>query len=552
MSGEPRIEGVSGRIPRDWRACGRGAIAALALAMAWPLVGDHSHAAGSPVDRDARTLTPSSEVRELPVRYPFTLPRGALELPRRMGGAEPARAQRGGLDFSLVGTLPGFWNWNCAFGDADHDGRREICAVVYDNASQWYHTRFIEHQGGNVYTTEAEVPYYYPFAMGDFDGDGLSDVLAQAGAFLQIFESSSPGGFPDHLAWQSPALTNVIGYPTIGDSDGDGRTEIIHSINYFVGQAELIIFEHTGVNDQYVQRYRVNTPSSVGREKQVADVDQDGRGEILIGADDGKVHVYEATGASWSPVAAIGVLGVAVTGVEAGADADHDGRREIYASGSSVSGWVTRVFEADGDNSYVFDGQAVLTDNYFGTSYNELRDFDGDGELELLMSGGVIYLFERTLGWNYAGQIDDPDGGVHSAVFADDLNGNGRAEVIWHVESSVESSVKTLVFESEATVAVGDPVRDPMPLAVWPNPVRGGASIRMQGMSAGADRPDRLDWVTLETIDPIGRLVAHSRVRADFREMRWNGADLSAGVYLVRVRGAGGAILGSARVSVVR
>ena len=149
---------------------------------------------------------------------------------RRTESRPPTVRAGGGLDFQIIAELDGMFNWNCAFGDTDHDNQREIIAVVELAGTFEIRTRYFEEQANNHYVIVQDVPYYYPFESGDLDGDGLSEVVSQWGPFIRVYESSSPTGHPDHLSWQSPALINVIGYPTIGDTDGDGRQEIIHSV----------------------------------------------------------------------------------------------------------------------------------------------------------------------------------------------------------------------------------------------------------------------------------------------------------------------------------
>ena len=446
----------------------------------------------------------------------------------------PAR----GLEFQRIADLDGMYGWVCGFGDTDHDNQREIIAIVELAGTFEIRTRYFEEQGGNHYAVVQDVPYYYPFATGDLDGDGLSEVVSQWGNFIQVYESSSPTGYPDHLSWQSPPLINVIGYPTIGDTDGDGLQEIIHSWNPFFGPARLLIFENRG-NDNFQLVYDQPTSSSIHREKAVADIDGDGRPEICVPSDDGTLHLFEASANdTWAETASIPV-GIVATAVKAGPDVDANGRPEIHVSGSGPLGWTTQVYEATGNDAYTQVSSVSVDDGYFGHCYNVVADLDGDGHLELMMSGGAaLYAFKWGLGWRLVARIDDPDGGVHSAMFGDDLNRNGRTELVWQVEELTPSSLHTLVYEIGSLVAVSDGPGGPRSMTILPNPSRGRSEVRLGVLGA------REGW--LETSDVLGRL--RTRVAWTGSPARWDGSDLPVGIYWIRVVDAAGAVLGRTRV----
>ena len=143
----------------------------------------------------------------------------------------------------------------------------------------------------------------------------------------------------------------------------------------------------------------------------MADIDGDGRPEICVASDDGKVHVFEASANDvWAETDSI-LVGIAATAVKAGPDVDGNGKPEFHVSGSGPLGWTTQVYEATDNDTYTQIATVSVDDGYFGLCFSEVADVDGDGHLELMMSGAALYAFEWSLGWQLAGQIDDPDGG---------------------------------------------------------------------------------------------------------------------------------------------
>ncbi|MFN8547020.1 MAG: FG-GAP-like repeat-containing protein [Candidatus Eisenbacteria bacterium] len=488
--------------------------------------------AAMPRDRRAEELPGFASLPAL--RAPLEVSTGRQPLGTIARGGD---ATLGSMQFNSIAQLDGMYNWTCAFGDTDQDGQREVIGVV-QSGGQFY-TRFFEEQGGNVYTDEQDLPYFSPYVAGDFDHDGLMEVLGQWSSYLRIYEASSVTGYPDHLAWQSPALINVLGYPWVGDSDHDGHTEIYQSWNPFTGLARFLIFENTGDNS-YSLVFDRQTNSPVGREKAAIDLDQDGKDEIFVAADDGKVHVYEPIGLGWAEVAILLMPGFTPTSLKAGSDVNHDGILDLIVSGSSGVGWQTQLLQSNGNNSYEFVSSVSHDDGYFGLCFNAVIDVDGNGDKELVMSGGAsLYVFEWSGGWHLSGQINDPDNGIHAAMFADDLNQNGRGEILWQVEASSESPFKSLLYETAGTVAVSDPLQlRASTLRAFPNPTRGDATLRWQAPSASP--------LILETFDSAGRRVALAGARGS--SIAWDGSSLAAGIYWLRLVDREGRELGGTRV----
>lgn len=221
-----------------------------------------------------------------------------MQPPRIVGGATrgrtaPSHGDRANRSMSfgplhIVAELPPVLYNQIAFGDTDHDGRNEI--VFYVNDDLVFKYWIMEEQGSNTYTLEYEGPPLVPYATGDLDGDGKSEIIGQRGYQIQVYESVDASSYPTQLVWSSPPMSNIIGDATVGDTDRDGKMEIIHSIN---GPSYLIIFENTG-DDTYEEVFSTYTVWQDESEKVVADLDGDGLIEIAFCGSSGVVSVFES------------------------------------------------------------------------------------------------------------------------------------------------------------------------------------------------------------------------------------------------------------------
>ena len=228
---------------------------------------------------------------------------GPLTLP--VGGAsdstEPA-------SFQIVDRLnhqDDFWS-NMLVGDANHNGRQEI--VIRSKPINGAPTKFVfyEDDGTGHFDPvwSIDEPDGGLLAMGDIDGDGLTDLFIERAVgicnheFVR-YEASSPSGFPDHIVWTGQKEGNVTDFnATIADVDGDGILELVTTDNNFTClPTSLKVFESAS-NDQmnlifdYVGAGLPDLGNPV-----VADFDLDGRNEIVVAeGQGGNILVFEGVG----------------------------------------------------------------------------------------------------------------------------------------------------------------------------------------------------------------------------------------------------------------
>ena len=438
------------------------------------------------------------------------------------------------LNMQLIAQTEGQREHTIAFGDTDHDGLNEIVIWIRPN-----NYRIIEHQGGNQYMVGYTGGALHPYAVGDPDQDGKSDLVGQVGSQVFVYESQDHHSYPTALVWSSMPIGNVAGHTALGDTDRDGHMELIHT-----PRGALYIYENTGDND-YTLKYSA-AAFNANSEKVIADLDGDMLTDIAYGGIPGEVVVFEATaddvwGLKWVDHTDLSNA----DGVEGGMDTDGNGLPELFVTGNRLGDptepMVTYVYEAIGDDTYAAVDTLVTGLVSCCVSNSALGDLDGRVPPELMVMkddpGSAVYFYRPTsIGqWTHIGTLQDA-----GYVNVYDLNGNGRMELVVGTLQSIR------IYEHIPTATdTVLPATTRGRILAYPNPVRTEATLVLP------DHPEGLVW--LSVFDVRGRLLRRTLLgdRALDR-VPWTPEGLVVGVYLLQIEGSAGQVLATGRLLVAR
>ena len=270
--------------------------------------------------------------------------------------------------------------------DFDGDGRGEVVAMLHEESGTYAPAAFFEWPAtAPEHTTSS---WFIPWSRHDLDGDGLQELMAVDTRRVRLFEQRGPGLYPERRAWAVPGAWGG----EVLDADADGRPEMFLRST----TAELFrVFESRGDDDYAETAALVNdTPgeNELGPRQVAADLDGDGRGDLLTGDSDGDLLVFEA-GAddayrrTWRSLEEEGFVDGRIVG--GGADLDGDGEVEFIGGRLGrdpfdLEGrrWRLTVYGATGDDRYGPEWQGqVLAGSSRGAGIG-VADLDGDGRLE--------------------------------------------------------------------------------------------------------------------------------------------------------------------------
>ncbi len=359
------------------------------------------------------------------------------------------------FDLSIADGYENANTYPMVVGDFNGDGKTDVGRVtsggvqIYlsNGAGGWSAMPLLPHLGTNEGYTNANT---HPLVLGDFNGDGKTDVGRVSGSGVQIYLSDGAGGWSampslPHLG-TNEGFTNAYVYPmAIGDFNGDGKTDVgrvsnggvqVYLSNGSGGWTAMPWLPHLGISEGYAN---ANTyPMAIG--------DFNGDGKTDLGRVSGSsVDVYLSNGAGgWTAMAGLPHLGInegftdAYTYPMVVGDFNGDGKADLGRIGSA------------GMDTYLSDGAGVWTGipalPHLGTNegYSNanaypmvIGDFNGDGKTDVGRvsgSGVQVYLADGAGSWTAStvisrwGAAQFSDGNLYPMFFGD-FNGDGKMDV---------------------------------------------------------------------------------------------------------------------------
>ncbi|MEP2668465.1 MAG: BspA family leucine-rich repeat surface protein [Cyclobacteriaceae bacterium] len=302
------------------------------------------------------------------------------------GPFEGAFKERSGT--GLIGVTFGDTDW----GDYDNDGDLDLVVVGWDPG--YNETATIYNNAGGVFT-DIGAPltgvFYSICKWGDYDNDGDLDLViagsdAGANPTTKVYKNSA-GVFAE----ETNAVLQGVDYASVdwGDFDNDGDLDLIVTGRFNIPStlASSIIYRNDGGG--------VFTDIGAGLiglfngSADWGDYDADGDLDILItGFDDNQTNrhsiIYRNDGGSSFVDAGAGLPGVGYSAADWG-DYDNDGDLDVVIMGGQITA---------NNGAYIYQNNAGIFSDIgagFSDSFEDgsaqWGDFDGDGDLDLVLTG---------------------------------------------------------------------------------------------------------------------------------------------------------------------
>jgi hypothetical protein len=334
-------------------------------------------------------------------------------------------------------------------GDLDGNGTTDVL-MYYANGDWWMGlsdgTHLTWHQAGNAMPGLLDGKHY--LAVGDFTGDGKTDVVVYASADGSWKMGVSDGA---QLAWHDAGGNAGFGDLldgkhrfSVGDYDGDGKADVVFYYagdgNWWMGHSDgAQLAWHSAGNTQGFGNlldgsHAIYDGDFDGDGKREELFYYEGNGDWWMAHSDGQTFAWHKAGNT----AGFGNLLDASHRVLVG-DFDKDGKTDVLFHYAGDGAWWMGI----SDGSQLAWHQAGTTANSHLLDWShrlEVADFDGDGRADVLAydeaSGdwSVGHSDGAQLTWHVAGNtagygnLADPS----RLLFVGDYDGDGKREPLFY------------------------------------------------------------------------------------------------------------------------
>jgi predicted nucleotidyltransferase len=328
-----------------------------------------------------------------------------------------------GSTFAQTNIAPtGVDNSSVAWGDYDDDGDLDILLAGYTGSA--YVTQVWRNDEGDTFA-QAGIALtgirLGSVAWGDYDHDGDLDILL-AGATgsttrtTEVWRNNDDGTFTQ----ASTAPTGVSGGGAAwGDYDHDGDLDIL--LTGHTGTASVTEVWRNDGSDTFTQAS--TAPTGVSHSSVAwGDYDDDGDLDILLAGYTGSSYVTEVwrnDGGDTFAQASTAPTGVNYSSVAWG-DYDDDGDLDILLAGRAGSVRATEVWRNDGGGTFTQASTAPTAVSDGGVAWG---DVDDDGDLDILLAG--------TTGSVRAAEVWRNDGGGTFTQASLAITGVSNSSVAW-------------------------------------------------------------------------------------------------------------------------
>ncbi len=253
------------------------------------------------------------------------------------------------------------------FGAFNNDAKSDVFANLYNAGLTAYQWLYSPGGTGSFVTLNSTAFPPARLALGDFNGDGVTDVFTatnQGGTYQWGY---TPGGNGSLVSLAHSAIDPAL--LRFGDFNGDGKTDVFAATQQSDGSTQWL-YSSSGAAS-YTNLVTTTVPYA---ELQFGDFDGDGKTDVLaaLPQNDGRLKViYWPHGLG--PIVTLGYMAAPAPALRVG-DFNGDGISDLLAWRCGMKGPLT------------FGPRQTLATSVYGTFYQALTgDVNGDGRPDVIV-----------------------------------------------------------------------------------------------------------------------------------------------------------------------
>jgi hypothetical protein len=313
--------------------------------------------------------------------------------------------------------------------DFNGDGKADLATINYD--SNIISVQLGDGHGGLGIAIGFPVESRpVSITTGDFNRDGKPDiVVSESGsAGISVLLGDGTGGF--RSGFSGTFGIGVAPFVGVGDFNGDGKADVVFAFNDQVVGSNVISILFGDGDGNFSRRtgFNIETPPESAV---VGDVNGDGKSDFAITSGSNVVIVFgNSTGelqvGATYPITSKTGMSTRLTSL-ALADINGDGKPDLIVSSELQSGAEQRLSVLLGDVGGTFKSPSIIDmDGKLGV----VRDFNGDGKLDLATFGSVISIANGDGLGGAEQKTYFAAGSAPSAVAAEDFDGDGKLDLV--------------------------------------------------------------------------------------------------------------------------